>query len=177
MLHPVTSSITDEALRIYGLLGLAFEDRAELALLSLSRDDDWPWYGDRSGEVERDGIACSPDILLAPKSGDGNFLELSLKLTWKSSKDAPTGDKFTYYLDQCLTYCTPLQTAASVLLVYFVNGDYSFLRRGGSKSSGGPPQPLVRGYELTFTRHEREEMWATLLHLKKKHQQSPSLAV
>jgi hypothetical protein len=168
MLHPVESNITEEELRIYGLLGLAFEDRAELALLSLSRDDDWPWECVRPGEFEQDGIACSPDILLIPKEGS-HLRELSLKVTWKSTKEAPYGEKFQYYVDQCLTYATPLNTMASVLLVYFVNGDYSHISKKGARpTKPTPPKPLVVGYELDFTPHERAETWQALVALKRR---------
>jgi hypothetical protein len=169
MLHPVESTITEAELRIYGLLGLAFEDRAELALLSLSQDPDWPWECVRPGEVVKDGIACSPDILLIPKE-NSHIRELSLKVTWKSTKEAPDGPKFQYYVDQCLAYATPLDTMASVLLVYFVNGDYSHMQKQKARPSGGkgsPPKPLVVGYELAFTPHERAETWQALLGLKK----------
>ncbi len=166
-LHPVESNITEDELRVYGLLGLAFEDRAELALLSLSKEADWPWECFRPGEVEMDDIACSPDIILIPKEG-GQLRELSLKVTWKSTKEAPDGPKFQYYVDQCLTYATPLDTMASVLLVYFVNGDYGHMRKGARPSGKStPPKPLVVGYELEFTPHERAETWQTLLGIKR----------
>lgn len=167
LLHPVESNITEDELRIYGLLGLAFEDRAELALLSLSQDPTWPWECFRPGEVEKDGITCSPDILLIPKE-DSEVRELSLKVTWKSTKEAPYGEKFQYYVDQCLTYATPLDTMASVLLVYFVNGDYGHMRKKGARPGAPtPPKPLVVGYELDFTPRERAETWAALKGLKK----------
>ncbi len=153
-LHPVESTITEAELRVYGLLGLAFEDRAELALLTLSEDADWPWVCYRPGEVHADGIACSPDILLVPKE-DGPLMELSLKVTWKSTKEAPDGPKFQYYLDQCLTYATPLNTLASVLLVYFVSGDYKGVRK-----------PEVKGWQLAYGEQERAETWQALCNLR-----------
>lgn len=163
MLHPVESTITEAELRIYGLLGLAFEDRAELALLTLSREADWPWDCYRPGEVETDGIACSPDILLVPK-GDGPLMELSLKVTWKSTKEAPDGPKFAYYGDQSLTYGTPLQTLHGVLLIYFVNGDYGHQKKGAVK--GRPPVPQVRGWQMAWSRQERAETWQALCNLR-----------
>ena len=160
-LHPVESTITEAELRIYGLLGLAFEDRAELALLTLSQEPDWPWDCYRPGEVECDGIACSPDILLVPKQ-DGPLMELSLKVTWKSVKEAPDGPKFAYYADQSLTYGTPLGTLDGVLLVYFVNGDYGHQRKGQS----GPPKPLVKGWQMRWSEQERAETWQALCNLR-----------
>lgn len=164
-LHPVESSITEQELRIYGLLGLAFEDRAELALLTLSQEPDWPWDCYRPGEVEADGIACSPDILLVPK-GDGPLMELSLKVTWKSTKEAPDGPKFQYYADQSLTYGTPLGTLDGVLLVYFVNGGYEFLQKRVRGAAGQPPLPRVLGWQMSWQEQERAETWQALCNLK-----------
>jgi hypothetical protein len=164
LLHPTESTITEAELRIYGLLGLAFEDRAELALLTLSQEPDWPWDCYRPGEVEADGIACSPDILLIPK-GDGPLMELSLKVTWKSTREAPEGPKFQYYADQSLTYSTPLQTLNGVLLVYFVNGDYGHLAKG-QKGKGRPPVPLIKGWQMAWSEQERAETWQALYNLR-----------
>jgi hypothetical protein len=153
------NGITEEQLAVYGLLGLAFEDRAELALLSLSTEKDWPWTSFRPGEVTHNGVACSPDILMVPKDG-GEMVELSLKCTWKSCNKLPVTDegenefpleKFGYYLDQCMTYATPLDTHSSILLAYFVCGDYR-----------GARQPQVLGWELDFSEQERAETWDAL---------------
>lgn len=164
-LHPVKkraagTEIDEDQLALYGLMGLAFEDRAELALLSLSQDGDWPWHCFRPGEVSCDGIACSPDILLVPK-GAGETRELSIKVSWSSCRHWPTKEegeggfpsgKPQYYLDQCMTYATPLDTLGSVLLAYFVNGDYDNARI-----------PQAHGIELDFTEQERAETWSALL--------------
>lgn len=161
-LHPVSkdNGIDEEQLAIYGLLGLAFEDRAELALLSLSKEKDWPWTAFRPGEVSHDGVACSPDILLVPKV-DGPLRELSLKCTWKSCRNLPTKeegenefplDKFGYYLDQSIGYSTPLDTLGGLLLVYFVCGDYS-----------GARMPKVLGWELEWSEQERAETWDAMM--------------
>lgn len=153
------NDITPAQLAIYGLVGLAFEDRAERALLSLSNEDDWPWVCLRSDEVTADGIACSPDILLIPKT-DGVCRELSLKCTWKSCRGLPTTTeginefdlrKWGYYIHQCMTYATPLDTLGSILFVCFVCGDYS-----------GAKQPQIHGWELDYSVEERGEVWAAL---------------
>ncbi len=54
-----------------------------------------------------------------------------------------------------MTYATPLDTLSSVLLVYFVNGDYS-----------GARVPQVKGWELEYSGQERGEVWASLLGLR-----------
>lgn len=166
MLHTVESSITAEELKVYGLLGLAFEDRAERALISLSNEPDWPWQCERSGEVECDGVACSPDILMFSKE-DGEVQEMSLKATWKSPRDAPEGEKFSYYRDQSLTYATPLDTLKGVLLVYFVNGVYVKYKRG---EQAKPPVPLVRGWQMEWSLQERGEMWQAIQNLKHEYE-------
>lgn len=163
-LHPrEENDITEEQLGIYGLMGLAFEDRAERALLALSGEEDWPWRAFRPGEVEQDNVSCSPDILLVPKGG-GPLRELSLKVKWKSCRKMPVLEegenefdlkKWGYELDQCMCYATPLDTLASVLLVYFVNGDYS-----------GARVPQVHGWELEFSEQERAETWDQMLNAR-----------
>ena len=160
-LHPVDrEDISEAQLAIYGLLGLAFEDRAERALIALSKESDWPWTCFRPGEVTHDGIACSPDILLVPKDG-GALRELSLKCTWKSCRKLPVEiegedefplDKFGYYIDQMETYGTPLDTLGGVLLAYFVCGDYQ-----------GARMPQVLGWEIEWSEQERAETWDALL--------------
>jgi hypothetical protein len=156
--------ISEDELRLYGLMGLAFEDRAELALLSLSQDADWPWHCFRTPEVEQDGIACSPDILLVPKDL-GETKELSIKVGWDSCKRLPRDEegedgfpgaptKWPYRIDQCLAYCTPLDTLSAVLVCFFVNGDYD-----------GNRVPQVHGWEFEFSEQERSETWQALLGL------------
>lgn len=165
VLHPHDEGkITEDELRLYALLGFAFEDRVETALLSLAEESDWPFYAERPGEVEAEGIACSPDILLVSKE-DGSLRELSIKATWKSCRGLPTkkagaGEfppKFDYYMDQCMTYGVPLNTLESVLLVYFVCGDYS-----------KPFIPQVYGWELEFSKRERAETWQALTNVRKQ---------
>lgn len=163
-----SSDITEDELAVYGLLGLAFEDRAELALQALSLEEDWPWRCFRPGEVEEDGIKCSPDILLVPKQAGMPLRELSLKAKWMSCRHVPRepGEnefdlkKWGYILDQCMTYGTPLDTMGAIVLVYFVVGDYTNFK------------PQVLGWELEWSQQERAETWdevvrtAYELHLK-----------
>jgi hypothetical protein len=166
ILHPVDSGITPEELKIYGLLGLAFEDRAERALISLAKEPDWPFDAVRSPEVFYDGVYCSPDILLFGKE-DGVVQELSLKTTWKGIRDAPEGEKFAYYRDQSLTYGTPLDTTRGVLLCYFVNGEYKKYKRGEPQK---PPVPIVQGWQLEWSLQERGEMWQAVRNLKYEYE-------
>jgi hypothetical protein len=148
----------EKQLRLYGMLGLAFEDRAELALLSLAEEDDWPWYALRPGEISIDGVAGSPDILLVPKDEGGEVRELSIKLTWKSSNDLPLEEgedqfpmKFNYYIGQCKAYAKGLDTTASVLVCYFACGTWR------------PAMPQMLGWEFEFSRQEIDEEWDALM--------------
>lgn len=160
-LYPVKEwdvPITPEQLATFGMLGLAFEDRAQLALESLALESDWPWFVARPGEVMANGIACSPDILLVAKDNNGEQRELSIKTCWKSCKDTPYEEegedqfpkKFEYYIAQCQTYCVPLNTDSAILLCYFVCGDWR------------PPIPQLRGWELEFSNQEISENWDAL---------------
>lgn len=167
IMHPVKvrggeEPMSEEQLRLFGLLGLAFEDRAELALISLAKEADWPWHPVRPGEVSADGIAMSPDILLVPKDKTSEVRELSLKSTWKSCRYAASTEEegedgfssdFDYYLSQCMTYAVPLETRASVLFVYFVCGNWR------------PPFPQVHGWELEFSDQEIAENWDALINI------------
>jgi hypothetical protein len=159
-LHPHPDPMPESQLRLYGLIGLAFEDRAEVALKTLSEEKDWPYDAFRPGEVDCNGVACSPDIILEPKRGFPGLTrrELSLKVTWKSCKGLPIkeagedefGPKWAYYISQCQTYARPLETTGSVLLVYFVCGTWR------------PPLPQVHGWELDFHPQEIGETWDAL---------------
>lgn len=159
LLSPELQAEAAAQLRLYGLLGLAFEDRAELALLQLAKEDDWPWHVMRPGEVMLEDvgpkpIACSPDILLVPKPGSGEtqVRELSIKTTWKSCRGLPLEDSenefpksFDYYVSQCMTYALPLDTVSSILFCYFMCGDWK------------PPVPKVLAWELDFSDQELAE--------------------
>jgi hypothetical protein len=76
--------------------------------------------------------------------------------TWAEGEDgfpgAPT--KWPYRIDQCLAYCTPLDTLSAVLVCFFVNGDYD-----------GNRVPQVHGWEFEFSEQERSETWQALLGL------------
>lgn len=158
-LHPVKSKgdISEAQLALYGIIGLAFEDRCELALNALAAETDWPWTTLRPGEVQCDGVAGSPDILLVPKDGSP-VRELSIKTTWKSCRRVPleAGEnefpkEFDYYLAQCMAYSTAMDTPGSVLFCYFVCGNWV------------PPVPQVHAWELDFNAVEKSENWDALM--------------
>jgi hypothetical protein len=157
ILYPVKANdITETQLSLMGLAGLAFEDRAELALIALAQEKDWPWHAERPGELTSpEGVKGSPDVLLVPKLKGGILREASLKCTWKSSRGLPLDedenmfpDKFAYYIGQCKMYCHLLNTMSCVLVVYFVCGDYN-----------RPLIPQFLAWELDFSHQEIEEEW------------------
>lgn len=162
-LHPVKNPSDDEQLGVYGLLGLALEDRMERALATLCKQDDWPWYSFRPGEVvSAEGVKCSPDFLMVPKpafSETHKLMELSCKCTWKSTKGFPVEEgengfdttKFGYYLDQSMGYGNVLETEGGILVCYFVRGDY----RGYL--------PEILAAELEWSLQERLENWDMLM--------------
>lgn len=160
MLHPVENGLDREDLNRMATFGLAWEDRVQRAMIYLSTLDDFPFYCVNAPELEYEGEYMTPDLLLISKE-DGSMREMSIKLTWRSTKDAPTGKKFAYYVDQCMTYATPLKTTSSVLFVGFINGDYAHQQKK-NKGKGLPPVPQIMGWDVTFTEREKWETWETL---------------
>lgn len=164
-LHPIDpkKAAEEDDLAVMGTLGLAFEDRAERALVHLSGQEDWPWFSFRPGEVvSEEGVICSPDILMVPKPAFPDFplRELSLKCTWKSAAGWPREEgengfapKFGYYLDQSMGYGTPLDTDGGFLVCYFVRADYKSFA----------PTPEILGNELEWSTQERAETWDQLM--------------
>jgi hypothetical protein len=158
---PKTSEdISERQLSIYGLMGLAFEDRAELALHALAQEADWPFLVQRAEEVDWYGIKGSPDLLLTPKPAFAHLYqtqELSLKVKWRSCRGLPMqagrnefSHRWDYELAQCMAYSVPLGTSRAVLLVYFVCGAWK------------PPVPIVLGWDLEFEDDERDELMDAL---------------
>jgi len=97
------------------------------------------------GELEKDGIFGTPDLLHLPTIRVHEF-----KLTWMSSRHEPDDPKLWKYLAQLKAYCWMLETESAVLHVGYVNGDYR---------SGGPD---YREWEFQFTLPELAENWALL---------------
>jgi hypothetical protein len=117
----------------------------------------------RPGELRVDGILLSPDAAvfgLDPIPGcdpDAPVLE-EYKATYKSSKDFDLYDKrYIGWLLQMQAYCHALGTNRARLYVWHVNGDY----KGGRL-------PEVAGFELSWTRQELAQQWASLLNTARK---------
>lgn len=108
-------------------------------------------YATRVGEIERDGIVCSPD-------GVGIFEEsvtFSLavneeyKATWKSLKNPPEDN--WYWMCQFKSYCYVIGVNVTILRVLYINGDY--------RGSG----PTYRVFKITYTDQELEENWQMIV--------------
>lgn len=128
--------------------GFSFERVLEMAFQS-RRDGIF-----RPGEIERDGIICSPDGI---DPTDWRLEEF--KFTWMSSYDAPEHAKFRHWLWQMQAYCYVLGTTRSRLRAFFVNGNY----RGH--------QPEYRVWNIDFTEEELDQNWRML----KKHARDKGL--
>ncbi len=122
-------------------LGIGFEEILERAIGERL-------LGQRPGEfVSPEGIIYSPDYLF-----DEHPLVLGeFKLTWYSSKGAPTDEKFAKWLTQIKLYCYWLGIQVTRLYVLFVNNDYK------------PPTPKLLAWELTFSPRELQDEADTIL--------------
>ena len=151
---------TPDSLRLE--LGLSLEQMLEQALRERLTVD-----SGRPGEfIEPEhGIIFSPDLIIfnhVMRVGE-------IKLTWMSSREVPREEcvsnafpqKFNKYISQMVLYCRCLETPYSSRLAFFVNGDYSFMRKGGRKSA--PAGPELLAWDFEFTRREMDEEWDTMM--------------
>lgn len=108
-------------------------------------------YAARIGEVERDGVVCSPD-------GVGVFENVvtaalvvneEYKATWKSLRNPPEDN--WYWMCQFKSYCYVLNVNTTILRVLYINGDY--------RGSG----PVYRVFKIVFTDQELAENWQMIL--------------
>jgi hypothetical protein len=124
-------------------IGFAVERAIEQAWQA-RRIDVW-----RPGEIEKDGIAGSPDGVTF--DAEGPVVD-EIKCTWMSSKGCPEDKKFWHWLVQIKAYCHLLDTTRARLHVFFVNGDYASHR-----------DPQYRSWDLGFHEGEIAENWSMLV--------------
>ena len=124
-------------------LGTSFEEILEPVLAARL-------FGERPGEFTTldEGIIFSPDWLFFEP--DGEMVLGEIKLTWMSSRGAPTDAKFQKWICQVQAYCYHLQIRRARLFAFFVNGAYK------------PPSPQLLAWELVFTQRELEDNWNML---------------
>lgn len=122
-------------------LGCALEDT-----VATRYERHFPDRYERPGELERDGLFGTPDLL---DLEDGAIEEI--KLSWMSAAHLPTSDKFWRYWVQVKAYCHMWGTPLCRLHVCHINGEY--------KQAG----PIYRVWERTWTEQELERNWTMLL--------------
>lgn len=135
----------------YRKLGFIWEKALQKAYLQSALD-----RGDLvdPGEAHLDGVAMSPDGL----NLTGHLEEW--KLTWKSSRRVETDGidgAFPRWFWQMKAYCHGLGTNIAILRVFFVNGNYGWLK--GGQDSG----PEEKSWKFTFTERELLDNWAMLI--------------
>lgn len=107
-------------------------------------------YATRIGEIEKDGVICSPDGVnaYAPYAITAMINE-EYKATWKSLRNPPEDN--WYWMCQFKSYAYALNVGETLLRVLYINGDY--------KGSG----PVYRVFRIQFTDRELRENWQMIL--------------
>ena len=84
----------------------------------------------RPGELTHEGIHGTPDLWDLPQ-----WATVEIKLTWASSKRANDIEDpwFWRYWMQLRSYAHMAGMTKGYLIIYFINGDYSYDRGGGPK--------------------------------------------
>jgi hypothetical protein len=127
-------------------LGCAFEDAVARALADRYAAD-MPGRYCRIGEIEKDGLLGTPDLLDLEA-----WAVAEIKLTWMSARHDPESEKFWKYWVQLKAYCHMLETQVGHLHVCHINGDYR-TNRG----------PVYNVWRAEFTKSELAENWRMLL--------------
>lgn len=121
--------------------GNAFE-HAHIQRLCLHSPDRYV----QPGEVEKDGIFGTPDLIDCLKP----YRVVEIKAPWISAKWTPGTQKFWRYEIQVKAYCEMMEVGTGELHVYHVNGRYA----------GGGPE--YRAWRREFTKRELAENWRML---------------
>lgn len=127
-------------------LGSSFEDAVAAALAErYSRSE--PDRFARVGELERDGLIGTPDLLDVM-----DWAIIEIKLTWMSSAHDVESPKFWHYWVQLMAYCYMADSRVGRLHVCHVNGDYRGVRG-----------PVYHIWEQRFTPQQLRDNWRMLL--------------
>lgn len=136
------------------VLGTAFETKLEEWLAE-------HYLGQRPGEFTTpEGIIYSPDYLFFE---DGECILGEFKLTWYSTRGAPTDPKFDKWFTQMKLYCYHLGITRARLFVLFVNADYP-----------REPKPTLMAWEIEFTPRELADEWSLIKRIAIKEGLLPS---
>ncbi len=154
--------ITDLGEEVFGLRGAGKDTPSEETKLQWEKGFVWEealshGFGDRlanrPGEIECDGIACSPDGVGV--DDDGELVVEEYKCTAMSSSKTPDG--IWRWRTQAAAYCYVMGCTRAVFRVFYLNGDY--------KGSG----PQYRVFQLDWSQAEIDENWAMLTnHARRK---------
>jgi hypothetical protein len=163
-INPERYTGDQSSLAVYGTLGTAWEERLQYLLIKSGLDVFRP------GELRAKGgqWVLSPDGILC--NGHDSIVEY--KVAWASCSHAPKrrgdvfGPKFGKYMIQLQDGCNSIESSHARIYIYFVNGDYGFLRKGGK---GKPPLPQLLAWDIEFSARELKEAFDSMLnHAKHK---------
>jgi len=101
----------------------------------------------RPGELECDGIWCSPDGITVGE--DGEFVVEEYKCTTVSSRKSPE-DVWVWKM-QVMGYCYVVGADAAVFRVFYLMGDYKNLK------------PEYKVWRCEFTQAELADAWASIV--------------
>ena len=101
---------------------------------------------ERVGEIECDGIACSPDGVSV--DGDGNLVVEEYKCTAMSSNKTP--EDIWRWKMQAAGYCHAVGATVAIFRVFNIQGDYKNF------------MPTYNVWRLEFTEAEVEDTWQSI---------------
>jgi hypothetical protein len=127
-------------------LGSSFEDAVASALAERYARSNPDRFA-RTGELERDGIIGTPDLLDVV-----DWAVIEVKLTWMSSAHDIESPKFWHYWVQLMAYCYMADSSLGRLHIGHINGDYRGVRG-----------PVYHVWEQHFTHQQLRENWRMLL--------------
>jgi len=138
------TDFTKDPLRTRVALGFIWENFIEAEMCRVSiRDSDGSIF--RPPEIERDGIACSPDAFDINLPGIREY-----KCTSKSSRHGVDDDvKHWAWWTQIKSYCHVLEVDRCILQVMWLSSDYD----------KKDPGPEMKAYRSEFTERELKENW------------------
>lgn len=120
------------------------------------------------GEMEVDNIFMNLD-----KYDPEHEIVYEFKATWKSMRGLEVDgeldyevfrEKFWYFVLQVAAYCRAIGCFTARIVVWFINGDYSYREPNGG--------PQFRLYEFRFTQEELDQNWKTITQHAKQMRRS-----
>lgn len=113
----------------------------------------------RPGEVEKDGVICSPDGI---ELRGPDVILIESKMTEMSMVNCPLDPKFRKWLWQIAAYCYVVGTTNARLHVLWLRGDYKKVRRAYEVFDiTWDFDELVATWDLLIT-HARDRGWLTM---------------